>query len=235
MHLQKELVLPQARIKKVKIVLGAEEHKITLEFQTALTQEVAEAFGCRELVYAGSVPRSGVDKMTLEGGEVDCSVHLQHTDFAFDSVVESVGKYEAHFEGDGPKLRFQVTFAGFVITVADLIEHVRVDPLEVVLKPAQQPLDLQEDQTLKAESERIEEFGCVDCANEVPLVDGDPSLHASGQPCAAYQALAPADGPALAPAAVMGGTHQRKNRKTKDVSAAEPEGEEGDFISELVQ
>jgi hypothetical protein len=211
------LVLPQARIRKVKIDLGAEAHKISLEFQTALTQEVAESFGCRELVYAGSIPRSGVDQMKLDGSEIDCAVHLQHTDFAFESVVEEMGKYVAVFEGDGVKLRFQIKFTGYVLTVADLIEHVRVDPLEVVLKPAQQPLDLQEDPEPIDDSERLisPEQAADTAAEDANMVPG----------------------PALASAReAVGGTHQRGRRGAKAAKPEpEPEAEEGDFVKELIQ
>jgi hypothetical protein len=51
---------------------------------------------------------------------------------------------------------------------------------------------------------------CVDCNNKVPLMDGDPSVHASGQPCTAYKAKQQ-EAP-LASATQMGGTH--RTRKT---------------------
>jgi hypothetical protein len=52
---------------------------------------------------------------------------------------------------------------------------------------------------------------CVDCANGVPMLDGDPTMHASGQPCSAYEG--DTGGPALAPAALMGGSHQRGKKR----------------------
>lgn len=56
----------------------------------------------------------------------------------------------------------------------------------------------------------VEAPNCVDCANDVPMMDGDPTKHASGEPCAKVQVDA---GPALAPATTMGGTHQRGRRR----------------------
>jgi hypothetical protein len=217
MRLQHELVLPQARIKKIKIELGAEEHKVTLEIQTALTQEVAEAFGCRELIYAGNVPRSGVESMKLEGAELNCDVHLKHGEFAFSTVVEEMSHYVAKLEGDGPKLIFHVKFTGYVITVADLIEHVKVDPLEVVLKPNQMDLELKD--------ESAAESG-VDEAQRLI----SPEQAADTAPAA--------DGPSLAPAALMGGSHQKDNKEKRagrqPIVDAEP-AEEPDPFQEVVQ
>jgi hypothetical protein len=198
-RLQREQVLPQARIKKVRIDLGSEEHRVTLEIQTALTHELAESFGCRELIFAGDVPRSGVDKMILEGSETDCHVHLKHEEFAFDTVVEEIGKYVALLEGDGPKLRFQIKFSGFVMTVADLIEHVKTDPLEIILKPSQLELGLQEETPEVDDSERvISKEQAADTAEE-----GD-------------------QGQTLPSVTVIGvGSHQRKKRTPKPAPPVE--------------
>jgi hypothetical protein len=227
MHLKNELILPQARIVKVKIALGTEEHRVTLEIKTALTHEVAEAFGCRDIIYAGDVPRSGVEKISLEGSELNCYVHLKHDSFAFGTVVEEMTKYVAKLEGTGPELHFHIKFKGYVITVADLIEHVRIDPIEITLKPAQLPLELHEPAP------------CVDCENDIPFADGDPSHHASGQACARYKAPEEAvDGAPLAAAAVMGGTHQ-KGTKGRRKSTPEPVSDEefadGFDVPEVVQ
>ena len=217
MRLQREQVLPQARIHKVKIELGAEQHRVTLEIQTPLTQEVAENFGCRELIFAGNVPRSGVEKMGLEGAELNCDVHLKHDEFAFGTVCEEISKYVAKFEGDGPKLIFNVKFIGYVITVADLIEHVKCDPLEIILKPAQAELGL----TAEPAAE--------------PVVDDSQRLISPEQAADTEPA---ADGQSLAPAALMGGSHQKGTRKKRgsvqpivDDEPAEAE----DPFSEVVQ
>lgn len=184
--------------------MGKDEHKITLEIVTALTPEVAEAFGCRELIYAGNVPRSGVEEMNLEGGEVDCDVHLKHDAFAFGTVVEKIGKYKALMEGTGPLLQFEVKFNGYVITVADLIEHVRVDPLEVTLKPAQIPIDLQEEKKPEAEDGQR-------------LISEDQAADTAAEDV----------GAPLAPAAVMGGTHQRGRPRKNEPTP------EADFMSDV--
>ena len=68
-----------------------------------------------------------------------------------------------------------------------------------------------------AEVEQPEDKGCIECNNSIPFMDGDPSMHASGQPCAAYEG-GPA-GPVLAPASLMGGTHQRKRGRPKTTDA----------------
>lgn len=73
----------------------------------------------------------------------------------------------------------------------------------------QEELDLGEDAGEK-------DTGCIDCNNGVPLDANDPSLHASGQPCAAYSGKAE---PALASAReAAGGTHQRKRRGPEAVN-----------------
>ena len=213
MKLQKQLVLPQARIKSVKIKLGASEHKVTLEIQTALTTEVAETFGCRELIYAGNVPRSGVKQMQLEGAELDCDIHLLHDSFGFQTVAEEIGNYIALLEGDGPKLVFQVKFSGYVTTVADLIEHVKVDPLNVTLKPAQMPLELREEQ---------------------PAAEAEDEGERLISPEQAADTAPDNDGPSLAPAALVGGTHQKK-RGRKPAPVAEPEPVDDDLGVPVVQ
>ncbi len=74
----------------------------------------------------------------------------------------------------------------------------------------------QEELDLGAEGSEKEDGPCVDCDNSVPLADGDPSMHASGQPCAAYSGKAE---PALASAReANGGTHQRKRRGPEAVN-----------------
>jgi hypothetical protein len=209
-----------------------------LEIHVALTREVAENFGCRDLIYAGTVPRSGVNKMELEGSETDCDVHLKHDSFAFQTVCEKVDKYFALMEGDGPKLTFHVTFTGYVITVADLIEHVKIDPLEVTLKPAQIPMDLHEEKV---------DGGCVDCNNDIPFAafmdpDGttgsDLSLHVSGQPCANYRppteepaAVEPAAAPLASAREAVGGTHQKGRKKNQPAPVVEPEFDADELIN----
>jgi hypothetical protein len=59
-------------------------------------------------------------------------------------------------------------------------------------------------------AEQPEDGPCVDCNTGVPFMDGDPSMHASGQMCVAYEGGT--GGPALASAALMGGSHQRKRK-----------------------
>jgi hypothetical protein len=221
MRLKTEQFFKQARIKKVKIDLGAEEHKCTLEIRVALTPDVAEAFGCRDLIYAGGVPRSGVEQMKLEGGEIDCDVRLEYNDFAFQTIAESLDHYVAHMEGTGPQLAFHVKFTGYVITVADLIEHVKVDPFELTLRPNQRDLDLQE-------------------AKPASEAEGDNAERLISTEQAADTAPA-ADGPALPPAAAMGGTHQRGGRRKPgappviDQSKPQPDPEDAeDFMKDVV-
>jgi hypothetical protein len=62
-----------------------------------------------------------------------------------------------------------------------------------------------------AEAEQPLDTGCIACNNEIPLVDGDPSMHDSGQLCAAYSGGT--GGPALSTAReAAGGTHQKRKR-----------------------
>lgn len=142
MRLQHELVLAQARFLGGKAAPGKEDPKVALVFRAALTTEVAEAFGCRELVYAGDVPRSGVASMALEGGEMDCEIHLRHDNLAWSGTAKEMGHYIAKFEGTGPALIFQVKLTGHEHLVGDLARQVKIDPLELTLKPAQMALEL---------------------------------------------------------------------------------------------
>jgi hypothetical protein len=58
-----------------------------------------------------------------------------------------------------------------------------------------------------------DEPGCVDCANGVPLVDGDESEHVSGQACGKHGTARKGKEAPLASAREAGvGTHQRKSR-----------------------
>lgn len=67
----------------------------------------------------------------------------------------------------------------------------------------QEELDLGEDLGEK-------DTGCIECNNGIPLAQGDPSMHDSGQPCMAYSGRTE---PAIASAReAAGGTHQRKRR-----------------------
>ena len=224
MRLQHQLVLPQARIQKVWIALGKEEHKVALEISTALTREVAESFGCADLVFAGNVPRSGVEKMILEGTELNCDIHLEHGAFSFATVADEVCHFVAHMEGEGARLVFRVKFTGYVITVADLIEHVKIDPLEVILKPSQLDLELKPEEAKEAPAE---DGPCVDCNNQIPLAEGDPAHHVSGQPCEAVEP----EGATIAPASVMGGTHQKRGRGRP--RKVEPVAPPADFMADI--
>ena len=213
MRLQAELALSQVRLLGVKILPTKEDPIVTLAFRTALTRDVAEAFGVRDLVYAGNVPRSGVDKMTLEGEEQDAEVHFQHDRVAFTAVASSVGHFVATLEGEGAQLAFQVKLSSYAATAAELIEKIRIDPFSLTLKPNQMDLELKDEPTAQ------------------PIVDESQRLISPEQ--AADMAPA-ADGQSLAPAAVMGGTHQKGGKKKRSAPEMAPV-EEPDPFSEVVQ
>lgn len=246
MRLQTQLVLEQARLKHIKIELSNEAPRITLNVRTALTQQVAEAFGCRELIYVNNTPRSGVDRMILEGEEIEVDVRLSNDNFVFQAVCDSMGKYVAHMDGDGPKLEFHIKFTGYAGIVTDIADRVKVDPLEITLKPSQMPLDLQNEPV----QEEQNETACKACEDGIALADGT-IIHANGSPCAVRQA-AVADsgdeefadgeqvaGPVLVSAREMGGTHQKRKRGRPKKSEAVIEPEElaennVDFMEDLV-
>lgn len=250
MRLHQELRLEQARLKDLRVVLSNADPKITVGIRTALTEEVAFAFGCHDLVYAGTVPRSGVDKILLEGEEANCEICLQNDNFSFHATADSVGHYIAKLEGEGPALLFQIKVLGYAGILTDLVERVKLDPLLVILKPAQQALDLQEAQkTADAGTPIISEPICESCEAGVKLLDGT-LMHADGKVCIARQTataaadqeklkefdepVRPADAP-LASATEMGGTHQAdtKKRRGRPHKAAEPEIPEPDFMETL--
>lgn len=174
MRLKTQLVLEQARVKTMKITLSVEDPKIELGIRAKMTPEVAETFGCRELVYAGDVARSGVDLMKLDGEEIDPEIRLENDNFAFFAATNKIGDYRVRFEGIGPFLEFKVYLSGYADLLVDVATKVKVDPLTITLKPAQMALGLQEKDT-----------GCVACNNDIPHQPNDPTLHMSGQPCTA--------------------------------------------------
>ena len=212
MRLHQTLVLEQARLDGIAIKPTKEDPIVTLAVRASLTRDVADTFGCRELIYAGDVPRSGVGKMDLDGEEIDCQVRFSHDNIAFDAVANSVGHFVAKMEGDGVKLLFRIKLTGYAATAADLADKVKADPLEITLKPAQQPLELADgDEVLAEESD-------------------------SGQLISTEQAADAAvdDGPSLAPAALVGGTHQKKRgRQPKPEPLAPAPEEEPDFMEEI--
>jgi hypothetical protein len=219
MRLNEQLVFPQARVKKIEVQISAEDPKIKVTMRAPLTQEVCSAFGCRDIIYAGDVPRSGVEKIVLEGEQVDVEMHLKNNNLGFYAVCNSIGEYVAKMEGTGPVLEFKLCLTGFAELVVDLATKVKIDPLELTLKPAQIPIELHDGP-------------CTSCNNSVPFaVAGDESgftedlsRHVNGQPCAKFKRTPePAEepkGPTLAPAVLAGGTHQAKKRGRPPKAAA---------------
>lgn len=243
MRLKTELLLKQARVTGIIISPTAEDPVVSIGLRASLTEEVATAFGCHDIVFAGSVPRSGVDKIGLEGEEIDCQVHFAHDNLSFSATADSVGKYGAKFEGDGVKLIFRVKLKGYADTIADLANKVRVDPLDITLNPAQIPMELHEE---KVPQEKVD-GGCVDCNNDIPFAafmdpDGttgsDLSLHVSGQPCANYRppteepaAVEPAAAPLASAREAVGGTHQKGRKKNQPAPVVEPEFDADEVIN----
>jgi hypothetical protein len=214
MHLREELVLPQAWATKVKVKITQEDPQITITVRTALTPDVALAFGCRDIVYAGNVPRSGIDKINLEGEQIDPEFHLKNDNLAFYAVANSMGKYVAKMEGTGPMLEFEIRLTGFAELVVDLATRVKVDPMELILKPAQLNMELHDEKP--APGDRV--------------ISEEQAADTSAEKDAEFGVAAEAP---LAPAAVMGGTHQR-GRKKRSAAAPAPEPEdESDLMSEL--
>ncbi len=228
MRLKTQIVLEQVRLGKITIAPTKEEPIVTLPFRAALTRDIAEAFGCRDLIFAGDVPRSGVDTMTLEGDEIDCEVHLQHDSIAWSCVASEVGSYQAKLEGDGPKLIFRVKVNGYAATAAEMAEKIKHDPLTITLKPAQQNLDLQPEGAPAEEAEGEE--------------DDDSERLISPEQAEDTKGADEDAGTTLAPAAVMGGTHAKPRRQRRrpqvepidaEVEPAQPE--EDDPLATTVQ
>lgn len=144
MRLHQELRLNQAWLTAAKLEPGQEQPKVVLQFRTELTREVADAFGCLELIYAGQVPRSGVESMRLEGEEHDCEVELDNDgEIRLRVVADFLGGYSAVMEGTGPKLKFHINLAGYEVAAAELIRQVKTDPIKLTLRPAQMELPLE--------------------------------------------------------------------------------------------
>lgn len=206
MRLREELTLHQARISGSGVKHGVEEAKVKIQVRAKLTEDVAFAFGCHDVIYAGSVPRTGVGKIDLEGTEAECEFHLKGDSYAFDAVSDSIGKFVAKMEGTGPELHFQINLTGYAQIVGDLADHIKCDPFEMILKPNQRNLDLQK---AKEEAESGED-GQDD--GDEGEGEGEEST-GEGEESTGETAEDPA-GPALVSAQAMGGTPSRaRNRR----------------------
>ena len=96
----------------------------------------------------------------------------------------------------------------YIRAVGDKVAQLRIS---YTPEPVQQEFAAGDEQpTLAGAVAEQPNTDCVDCANEVPMLDGDPSMHASGQPCMNYEGHV--GGPALASARELGGTHQKRKR-----------------------
>jgi hypothetical protein len=97
----------------------------------------------------------------------------------------------------------------YLRAVGDKVAQLRIS---YTPEPVQQTLPTGEEQpTLAGAIAEQPETDCVDCANGIGFMDGDPSTHASGQPCVAYSGGT--GGPALSTAReAAGGTHQKRKR-----------------------
>lgn len=229
MRLHEQLELKQVRLLPVKMGGTKEESISILPMRAALTPEVAEAFGCKDLIFAGgATPRSGVDKLDLEGGEVDCEIHFQHDSMSFTAIADTVGGYVAKMEGTGPVLLFKIKLTGFATTVAELLEKIHVDPLDLTFKPNQMDLGLKKEEETSEAADDDDEDDTERLVSPEQAADTAPEN----------------DGPVLVSASLMGGTHQRGTRKNpRRQPGAKPilEGDdlpgendaEVDFLSDL--
>ena len=171
MRLKTDLTLEQVWLAQVRIEPTEGETKTRLEFRADLTPDIAEALGCRDLVYAGNVPRSGVDSMVLEGEERNCEVHLEREKISMRLLTKSVGHAKVVFEGTGPQLKFQVAMEGYAITAAELAVELKNDPVTLVFKPAQMELPLtakaeEADEAKEADANFMSELGIGDKPEE---------------------------------------------------------------------
>lgn len=169
MQVKSELKLEQVWLSNVKIEPKDPDPRVVMNFRCGMSPEVADALGCRELVFAGTVPRAFVESMTLEGEEVNCEVHLSRESFAHKVLAKSVGKAKVHFEGTGPVLKFQVLLEGYAGFAADLAVEVKSDPVTMTLKPAQMELPL----TAQAQAEEANEEQDKDVMREMGIVVED--------------------------------------------------------------
>jgi len=162
MQLRTELVLEQVYLSAVRIEPTKDEPRVRLEFKANINPEIADTLFCRDLVYAGSVPRSGVNSLVLEGEERECEVGIFTNKGTTLVKAKSVGHGKIMFEGTGPELKFQIALEGYAGAAADMAVEVKDDPLRLVLKPAQMNLPLteaKEDATSEGDAEFMEELG----------------------------------------------------------------------------
>lgn len=132
---------------------------------------------------------------------------------ALDIVISDVSDFQVvalkddEGEVSGRQLRFIARSPGD--GVAALIEQYirRVGKHQGELKISYEPQAKQTDLPLGKDTEK--DTGCVACNNDVPLIDGDPTKHASGVKCTRKRE----EGAPLASAReAAGGTHQAKRK-----------------------
>jgi len=103
------------------------------------------------------------------------------------------------------EVRFRMHFAGDE-PLTSILEDINKTTFVLGLNARQEDLQFGGEDADEEEDEEAEP-DCVDCANNIPYAIGSKTIHASGQPCTAVKKDS---GPSLAPAAIVGGTHQKK-------------------------
>jgi len=141
-RLQGQLLLEQARIGKITLTATEEEPNVVIPVNARLTPDLAEVLGCRDLIYAGGVPRAAADKIEIDGEDIDCQLHFAHANYAVSVTSKSVGNYATTIDGDGVRLKFKVKLTGYADVAADLVNKIKTDSLTVTLDPSQLALEL---------------------------------------------------------------------------------------------
>lgn len=220
-----KLVFKDARIVKTAGYPGEDDPTQVLVIRSMLTRTLAEQLKCRDLCFTESgVPRRFGTVKLAEKIE-NCEIVFDHGTYLADRVSHfTIARPKEKSETDN-SLEIHCNLA-FDINVPlwEWLKTTNKDVFEVAVKPPREwraQGDLFEEapgEEERADGEEGTDTGCISCNNSIPLVDGDPTKHVTGQPCTV---AVESDGPSLAPAAVMGGTHQRgkKRNQVVDVKA----------------
>ena len=183
---------------------------------TALfTQVLAEKLRCHDACFCDSgVPRQ-FDKHApgrkIDGVKITFEIGTFVGDLSGVVIQPAEGEHAAHLE-----INFVLSLPGDVPLYLWALD-INTSEFSIIVEPPED-YDAQGDLFEQPLATSDADTGCIECNNSIPIMDGDPSMHASGQKCAAYSG-GKDDGPALAPAALMGGSHQRKGKKGSGVIA----------------
>lgn len=162
------------------------------------------------------------DRQDLRQFELNMDV-TEISDFQFFVVNDSkndTSSTELHFTIRTPTDGAESQVANYLRRVGDTASQLRVSYQRIPKQPGLPGIGKDDRQQELPGTDGAGETDCVDCNNSVPLREGDPSTHESGQPCKAYKGHEDGSAP-LASVATMKPrpTAEEKQKRTRLISA----------------